>query len=150
MKAQKFLWLLIVLLMATTTVYSQGRRSARSFGNGNYYCPGTCLSVLTGLTEEQKAKITELEVSHQANMAELRLERRSFRNLEEKDAVRIEMLQKVEDHRNEVRKVLTEEQIKQYDLLHSQNNYRGRRYFGRRGAGGWQGGPGFSGNRSRW
>ena len=150
MRTASFLWLLILLLAETTTVYSQGRFNARPDRPGFGYGQRPCIAVLSDLTEEQKAKMTELANSHQAAITELRIQQRSTFDIDKKIAIRQEMLKKVEVHRNDLRKILTEEQLKQHDQLLVQNYTRGRRFmnihpgcrgqgrFGRHGfRGGW-------------
>lgn len=152
MKRAKFFLLFIVLLLGGITTFAQGWRNAGRPGFGNGYGrggfgPGSCLMYLTGLTEDQKTKIIAQETSHQAGMAELRVKQQSLSDPDEKIATRIEMLQKVLAHRGEVRKLLTEEQQKQYDLLQNGNFY-GRRGFAPgygRGPGGRRGGFGYRG-----
>lgn len=132
MKTKNFVWMFIALMLTSTTLLAQGRRNVNQAGYG--YGQGTCLVVLTDLTEEQQAKITEMEAAHQEAMAELRVEQRSTFEPVEKSEIRTEMLKKVKAHREEVRNLLTGEQQKQYDLLQAPNNY-GRKGFaqGRRG-----------------
>lgn len=143
----------IALLLGATTVFAQGGRNMNRpfYGDGNNYGPGTCLNVLSDLTEEQQEKITELEASHQEAMAELRVQQRSTFEPIEKNEIRGEMLKKVQAHRDEVRSLLTEEQQKQYDLLQARNNYGGKR-FAQRGRGGCRnaGGRGGRGFRGGW
>jgi acyl-CoA reductase-like NAD-dependent aldehyde dehydrogenase len=149
MKTKNFVWMFIALMLTSTTLLAQGRRNVNQLasGYGYGYGQGTCLTVLTDLTEEQQAKITELEAAHQEAMAELRVKQRSTFEPVEKSEIRTEMLKKVRAHREEVRNLLTEEQQKQYDLLQSRNNY-GRKGFaqGRRGG---RGQAGFQGRGGR-
>ncbi|MGM0622206.1 MAG: Spy/CpxP family protein refolding chaperone [Bacteroidota bacterium] len=154
MKTKNFVWMFIALMLTSTTLLAQGRRNVNQPGYGYGYGQGTCLAVLPDLTEEQQAKITELEAAHQEAMAELRVEQRSTFEPVEKSEIRTEMLKKVQAHRNEVRNLLTEDQQKQYDLLQARNNY-GRKGFaqgrrGGRGPAGFQGrggrGRGYRGN----
>lgn len=134
MKTRKFAIILIALMLGTSMIYAQGRRNFNRPGYGYGYGPGTCLTVLSDLTEDQKAKITALETAHQETMAELRVKQRSTYEPIEKNEIRGEMLKKVKSHREEVKKLLTEEQQKQYDLLQARNNYGGRGFApGRRG-----------------
>jgi ribosomal protein L30/L7E len=156
MKTRKFAFVLIALMLGTSAIYAQGRRNFNQPGYGYVYGygPGTCLTVLPDLTEDQKAKITELETVHQETMAELRLKQRSTFELIEKNEIRGEMLKKVQAHRDEVKNLLTEEQQKQYDLLHARTAYgrrggfaapgcrpgRGQAGYGGRGGRGYRGG----------
>lgn len=149
MKRKTVAGALIALLLGTTTLFAQPRGNMDRPGYGYGYGPGMCVNVLDNLTEEQKEKIKDLEISHQKAMVELRVERRSTVDPIEKNEIRGDMLKKVKAHRDEVRNLLTEEQVKQFDALMA-NNYYGRRGFnrGRRGGpgavrGGWAGnGPG--------
>jgi len=154
MKTGKFAIVLIALLLGTTTLFAQGWRNADRPGYGyNSYGPGTCLNLLPDLTEDQKAKITELETAHQEAMAELRVKQRSTFDPIEKNEIRGEMLKKVQAHRDEVKSLLTEEQQKKYDLLHARAAYgrrggfapgcrpgRGQAGYGGRGGRGYRGG----------
>ncbi len=150
MKTRKFVWILIALIVGSTTVFAQGRFNRRCVVYSNASGPGTCLTVLTDLSETQKTDISELESSHQQAMAELRIKQRSTYDLVEKNAIRADMLKKVEAHRNEVRKLLTEEQQKQYDLLHAQYGYGRRNLMAGRQGGRWQSGYGRRGFRGGW
>ncbi|HDR52045.1 MAG TPA: hypothetical protein ENN90_10590 [Mariniphaga anaerophila] len=150
MKTGKFAIALIALMLGTSMIYAQGRRNFNRPGYGYGYGPGTCLTVLSDLTEDQKAKITALETAHQETMAELRVKQRSTYEPIEKNEIRGEMLKKVQAHRNEVKSLLTEEQQKQYDLLQARNNCGGRGFApGRRGNRG-PAGYGGRGYRGGW
>jgi len=138
-KLKNVAWVIFALTLTSTIVLAQGR------GNGNRYYQnekGDCLSYISGLTEKQQQQIDKMEDAHQLAMAELRTERRSTVNAVEKSEIRTEMLKKVEAHRNEVRKVLTADQQKQYDQLHTNGSYgpnqnvgRGNGNFARQGNG---------------
>lgn len=121
-KLSKFAWVFFALALGNTTVFSQG------FGNQNNRFSNQekpCLTQISDLSEDQKNKIMELESGHQLNMAELRNERRSAPNAEEKNEIRDEMLLQVGQHQTEVKNLLTDVQQKEYDLLHFLgNNYR--------------------------
>jgi hypothetical protein len=153
MKTGKFALVLIALMLGTITLFAQGWRNVNRPAYNYGYGPGTCLNFLPGLTEDQKAKITELETTHQKAMVELRIKQRSTFEPIEKNEIRGEMLKKVQAHRDEVKSLLTEEQQKQYDLLHARTAY-GRRGFAPgcrpgRGQAGY-GNPGGRGYRGGW
>jgi hypothetical protein len=153
MKTKKFALILIALMLGTTTIFAQGWRNANRPDYNYGYGPGTCLTVLPDLTEDQKARITELETTHQEAMVELRVKQRSTYEPIEKNEIRGEMLKKVQLHREKVKNLLTEEQQKQYDLLQARNNYGGRGFApGRRGGRGQAGygGRGGRGFRGGW
>jgi len=177
MKTRKFVLLSFALMMGATSIFAQGWRNAGrpgyGYGDGpayrygdesgygygagyrnNGFGPGSCLMILPGLTEEQRNKITEMEINHQKGMVELRVKQRAAMDPVERNEIRGEMMEKILAHRDAVREQLTEQQQKQLDLLQSRrlNNRRGfapgcrgRRggaAFGRRGGG--------YGYRGRW
>ena len=149
-KLQKFAWVFFALALGTTTLFAQGWRNGnRAFAQNNQNAP--CLNLISGLTEEQSAKITQLNEKHQEAMDELRTERRSTIDAIEKNEIRGEMLKKVKAHREEVKSLLTEEQQKQYDQLYARgNNYGNQRGNGNfRGRGQFCGQQGFAGNRGK-
>ncbi|HZH71272.1 MAG TPA: Spy/CpxP family protein refolding chaperone [Mariniphaga sp.] len=150
MKTRSIFWTFMALMLISIGGFAQGRRMMPRWTNATDSTPVTCINVLTDLTEDQKAKITEMEATHQSGMAELRLKQRSTFDLTEKNKVREEMIQKVINHRTEVRNLLTESQQKQYDMLHAQNGFAGRRFYGNRAGGRWQGGYGRRGYGGGW
>ncbi len=132
MKTRRITWLVLALLMSAATIYAQGRRNGNGYGRGygNCYYAGsgnwqslTCMNVLPGLTEDQENQIQEMEKAHQQTMAELREERRSTFDPIEKNEIRGQMLKKVKNHRDGVRKLLNEEQQQVYDQLHARGNF---------------------------
>lgn len=147
-KLQKFAWVFFALALGTTTLFAQGWRNGnRTFVQNNQIAP--CLTQISGLTEEQSAKIAELNENHQTAMTELRNERRSTVDPIEKNEIRGKMLKNVKAHREEVKNLLTEEQQKQYDQLYFRgNNFGNQRGNGNfRGRGQFTGQQGFAANR---
>ncbi len=129
-KLSKFAWAFFALALTTTTVFGQGyRNSNNAFYNQNQ----ACLNQISDLTDEQKAKIEELENSHQKKMTALREERQSTQDAIEKNEIRGTMLKTVKAHRETVKNLLTENQQKQFDLLttngNNNGNFRGRQQF---------------------
>lgn len=123
-KLIKFAWVFFALALATTTLFAQGWRN---WNRANYAQSFTCVDVIEGLTDEQIDQILTLENQHQKVMDELRIKRRSTYDALEKNEIRGEMLKKVNAHRESVKKLLNEEQQKQYDLLHAVGyNYQNR------------------------
>ena len=115
-KLQKLAWAFFALTLTATTVFSQGRNN----GNRNFQNQDVpCLEQISDLNEQQKTQITAMEKSHQETMDKFREERRSTNNSIEKNEIRGAMLQSVETHQNSVKNLLTENQQKQYDLLHA-------------------------------
>ena len=150
MKTGSIIWMFIALMLTSVTVTAQGRRNqpCRAFGSG--FGSGNCIYVLADLNEDQKTTIAHLVETHQEAMAGLREKQRATTDLSEKNAIRTEMLQAVQAHRNEVRSLLTEEQQKQYDMLYAQGGIPGRRFSAGRAAGRGPGGAGRYGFRGGW
>jgi hypothetical protein len=133
-KMTKIGGVLFILTLATTTLFAQ-----RGFRN-RYYLPDynvmSCINQISRLTEDQKTEIRELEIQHQKEMDALRAERRSTIDLDEKGLIREEMLEVREEHLNQVKKVLNEEQKAQFEqiqsagTLHKYQNYWGRGLYG--------------------
>ncbi len=146
-KLQKFAGVFFALALGTGTLLAQGgRNNNRVFAQNNEKI--TCVNYLSDLTDEQVDAITELETKHQEQMDGLRDKRRATTNFEEKDLLREEMLKSVAAHRTEVRKLLTENQQKEYDLLQLQgNNFRNQRAGYKQQGRGYGTRQGFTGNR---
>jgi len=141
-KLQKFAWVFFALILGATTLFAQGWRNGnRAFVQNNQNAP--CLNEISGLTEDQSAKISELNEKLQNAMNELRTERRSTVDPIEKNEIRGEMLKKVKVHREEVKSLLTEEQQKEYDQL----SPRGNNFGNQRGNGNFRGRGQFKGQR---
>ncbi len=118
-KLRKLAGVFFALALGTTTLLAQGYR----YQNNRYLSrENACLNQISNLTEEQRNTILELENTHQEIMAQLRAERRSTINIDEKDEIRSRMLNQVDTHQNEVKNMLTESQQKEYDLLHYRAN----------------------------
>jgi hypothetical protein len=123
MKTLRLIGLICILLSGSMYTFAQGGRVV------------TCMDVIPGLTEDQRVTITELVAQHQTAMAELRMKQRATYVPAEKNSIRGEMLQKVQAHRKEVRNLLTEEQQRQYEMLHASNAYGNRNMSVTRGGG---------------
>lgn len=152
MKTEKFAFILIAIMLGTTTLFAQGwRNDNRPLRNSD---PGTRMNILLDLTEDQQAKIEELRTSHFEAMAELRTKMRSTFDPIEKNEIRGEMLKKVKAHRNEVQSLLSEDQQKKFDVLQDAGFNRGRgfasRQGGRRGQGNFGGCRYGRGYRGGW
>jgi hypothetical protein len=155
MKTKKLLWMIIALMLATTTAFSQGygyaNRPGRGYGYGNEYnseyygkgygmgygygygnqaIPGI-LNIIPGLTEEQKSKIQETAINHRKVIAELRVKEMSTTDISERTKIREEILKKVLGHHDEIRNLLNDEQKEHYDLLWSRGSTYGCMGYGR-------------------
>lgn len=144
-RLQKFAWAFFALAITTTTVFAQGWRNGNG---GNFTQNNVCPEQISGLTEDQKSKITEMENNHQKVMEELRTKRRSTSDAIEKSEIRTEMLKNVQTHQQSVKGLLTENQQKEFDLLHFRGNNQGNRIGNRQfqGNGQFRGNGRFAGN----
>lgn len=120
-RLHKFAWAFFALALSTTTVFSQGWKNGNRRNQESGIQKQTCLNYIQNLTEEQVTEIGSLGATHKEAMNELRNQRRSTSDAIAKSEIRVEMLQKVEAHKNEVRNVLTAEQQKAYDAFPLQN-----------------------------
>lgn len=111
-----------LMLMATQSYAQRGNRGNRMNR------AATCYQDIPNLTENQSQQIQELRTTHLNTMAELRQERRSTTDWDQKSAVREQMLQKQESHKNQVRALLNDEQKSWFDANYQkyQNNRAGR------------------------
>lgn len=117
---KKLAWVFFALALTTTTLSAQG------WGNGNssFNSPNNnCINQVTGLSEDQKAKIEGLNKSHLEKMAQLRSQRQSTTDAIEKSEIRTTMLKNVKAHRDEVNSLLTTEQQKEFAALQQRGNY---------------------------
>lgn len=135
-KLRKFAWVFFALVLTATTVYSQGNRNGKRLNNGQ---KNSCLEQISNLSEAQKTSIEKLNGQHQSEMAELRQERRSTADIDEKESIREEMLEKVENHRDAVKNLLTDDQQKEYATLHARNRNFTEQGFGNCGQQGFRG-----------
>jgi len=116
-KSLKHVILVFVILFGALNVNAQRGRNISS-----------CCQNIPNLTEEQEAQIRSLEAEHQEKMAEFRQERRATTNYDKKSDIRQEMLKEREDHRKEVRSLLTADQKTYFD-----KNYQNNRRYNSRG-----------------
>jgi hypothetical protein len=142
-KLSKFAWAFFALALTASTVFGQGYRNRNNVPNNQNQ---VCVNQITNLTDEQKTKIGELEISHQKEMTALREERQSTRDAIEKNEIRGTMLKTVKAHRETVRNVLTEDQQKQFELFNSNGNNDGNRNGNLRGRQQFGGQQMFAGN----
>jgi hypothetical protein len=123
--------LLGTILMATQSFSQRGNRS--------YYNNNDCQNI-PNLTEEQQKEIQELRTGHLKEMQQLRAKRRSTYNMDEKNQIRNQMLEKQSNHRKDIRSLLSEEQKTFFDAncqnrsgKNMQSNRSGRSGKGRAG-----------------
>lgn len=137
----KTLTMLVLAVMFSLTMNAQpprhGMGQGQGYGNGH----GTCM--IPDLTEEQEAKLDALRVPHQKEMLALRnqiQEKQAHlqtlrtadkadmaainKTIDEIGAIKVEKMKKAEAHKQEVRKILTEEQRIAFDM-HSRKGGKG-------------------------
>ena len=114
-KLQKLAWVFFALVLTSSTTFAQG------WGNRNRVINTenrqVCLETITDLGDDQKTAITGLQQEHLERMAELRAQRRSTRNVDEKNQIGEEMDKEKLAHQNEVKDLLTDDQKAQYDAI---------------------------------
>jgi hypothetical protein len=123
---QKLFWVFFALIVTTTSIFAQGRRTGNNVQT-NQNLP--CVTQISNLSDQQVVEIEKLEAGHQETMEELRTQRRSTIDAVEKSEIRTEMLKKVEAHQNDVKSLLNADQKAEYEQL--QNNgglYKNQRY----------------------
>lgn len=76
-----------------------------------------CIQGISNLTGDQQKQIIALEETYQSKMEEYRIERRSTADIQIKNEIYADMQQAKADHRNEVLKVLNDDQKKEYLAL---------------------------------
>jgi len=135
MKTQKSIVLIAltgIMLIAGQSFAQRGNRGTR---------PYDCYQNIPNLNEEQKQQITELRNAHLEEIAELRSERRSTAARAEKNEIRGKMLQQQQEHKNEIRALLNEDQKAYFD-----RNYKSRSQALRSGNGKGKGNGNFNAN----
>lgn len=123
---QKLFWVFFALIVTTTSVYAQARRTGNKVQD-NQNLP--CVTQISNLSDQQIAEIEKLEADHQGMMEELRTQRRSTIDAVEKSEIRTKLLKRMEAHQNDVKGLLTADQKAEYEQL--QNNgglYKNQRY----------------------
>ncbi len=134
----RFAGLLIAFSLTSGTVFASDYLQGKV--RNNQASKPTCVNSISGLTQEQKDKITAMEADHWKEMDALRQSRRSTTDTAQKAEVRKQMDASVANHRNAVKGLLNAEQQKQYDALHaSGGNHRYQRPSGQQGSGSGQG-----------
>jgi len=101
MKIKIKIVILFVLLLVSTNIFAQK------------IVFKTCIDCIS-LSEQQKIDILVLEKNYQNYMDSLRIERRSIRDIKEKDIIRLNMLKKVADHQNTIMALLDSIQKEEY------------------------------------
>ena len=129
----KNLILVLILLTGATQSYAQRGRNMNN-----------CCQNIPNLTETQKTQIEELQSEHFEKIAEIRQERRATTFNSKKAGIREKMLKERQEHREEIGKLLTEDQKAYYD-----KNYRNMRNNDGRNANQGKGRKGRQSNRNQ-
>lgn len=122
-KLNKLAWVFLALAATTTTLFAQGWRTEN---RPNKCLNDNCINQVSGITDEQKAKIDKLNGAHFEKMAELRKQNQSATDAIEKSEIRTAMLKSVKAHRDEVKSVLTPEQQSQFIAARGNGNGNNR------------------------
>jgi Spy/CpxP family protein refolding chaperone len=120
-------------------------------GWGRSMDPGVYCGSLPGITEKQKAQLTEMATKHRAEMDALRLERWNSADRDAWNASAVKMTDLTIKHRTEILNILTPEQ-KEYFMFRGGGRFMGPAgRMGGRGPGrGMMMGPGNWGGRGGW
>ncbi len=110
----RFAGILLALLVTAGSAVSSNNFDGRG---RNRTTNATCVNQISGLTQDQKDRITAMATEHQTAMDKLRDERRSTTDVTRKDQIRQQMDTQVASHRNAVRALLNADQQKQFDQL---------------------------------
>ena len=114
-KLTKLAWVIFALALGNITAFAQ--QNGSSLTNGNSMKNASCTTIISGLSDQQAAQIQKLEGEHLKAMELFREKRRATFAGEEKAAIREQMLAEKENHRNEVKNLLSAEQQAQYGQL---------------------------------
>jgi len=120
-KLQKLAWVLFALTLGTGTLAAQEKGIGKKalVQNGKKI---TCVESISNLTMKQVEAISKMETKHQSQIDNLREKMQSTNDFNEKKQIRNEMLENVVTHRSEVKKLLTENQQKEYDMHQLRGN----------------------------
>jgi len=104
---------LALIVTAGSAVSSNNLESKGRYNTTN----AACINQISGLSQDQKDRITAMETQHQSVMNELREKRRSTTDITQKDQIRKQMDEQVGNHRNAVKAILNADQQKQFDQI---------------------------------
>jgi len=135
----KNLILVLILLTGATQSYAQRGRNMSN-----------CCQNIPNLTENQKTQIEALQSNHFEKIAELRQERRAKTSTSNKAGIRKKMLQERQEHREEIGKLLTEDQKAYYEKNYRNMRNNDARRNANRGKGNGKKGRQSSGSQRNW
>ena len=112
--SNRFAGILIALTVTAGSAVSSNIFEGRGRNNN---ATAVCVNQISGLSQDQKDRMTALITQHQSAIDDLREKRRSTTDIAQKDQIRKQMDTQVESHRNAVRTILNADQQKQYDQI---------------------------------
>ncbi len=118
-KLKNLAWVVFVLIVSTYSVVAQGRKTEMSAipGSSNL----SLADNISGLSTAQQDQIRQLENGYNLVMGELRTKAQVATDVSEKSALRDEMQQITQSHQNNVKRMLTKDQKKEYNKLLAEN-----------------------------
>jgi len=108
----RFAGILIALTLTSGVTISGKNPDGKGKNNG--MTQQTCINSISGLSEYQKQRITEMETQNKTAMNDLQEKRRSATEKTQKEEIKKQTEKQVENHRNAVTSVLSADQQKQF------------------------------------
>jgi hypothetical protein len=123
-RLNRFAGILIALILTSGVAISGNNPDGKGKNNG--MAEQTCINSISGLSEYQKQRITEMETQNKTVLNDLQEKRRSATEKTQKEEIRKQTEKQAETHRNAVTSVLSADQQKQFLQFHTnggiQNN----------------------------
>lgn len=108
-----------VLILSIHSAFAQGRKMDKSESPNK--ASQSVVERITGLSTPQKEQINQLENGYRLVMGELRTQAQTATDSSEKSALRDEMQQITQSHQNNIKRLLTKDQKKEYSKLLAEN-----------------------------
>lgn len=108
-----------VLILSTYSVIGQNRRMDNNAVPNN--SERSIVNRISGLSNTQQDQIRQLENGYHLVMGELRTKMQNATDVNEKSALRNEMVQMTQNHQNNIKRMLTKEQKKEYNKILAEN-----------------------------
>ncbi len=145
--------LVLLLTNAGTAIFAQGKKGKKEETKemiiqkeGNNHEKEHGYMGIKNLTDDQKQKVEKLNLTQQKEMLQLRnqiAEKKAHlktleiadngdmnainKTIEEMGSIKIDMMKKKASHKQEIRKILNDEQRLQFDLRHNNENKKGKK-----------------------
>lgn len=144
MKISRLIYLAEVVFALIASSYSgnaQNRKMDNSATSGNNR---SIVNSISGLTTSQQDQIRQMENGYQLVMNDLRTQMQSTANQTDRTALRNEMQEITQSHQNNIKRLLTKDQKREYNKLLAENRTtttsQGRGKGQGKGSGGMRGG----------